>query len=387
MDNKIVFIIWNSFQLLQFKPLLNALPNALLVIEKRKKAQKIDRSLLNSIVNRSVCLKPNQLYKKLNGHFDILITQTVFEQIHLFDKTKIVMLQYGYAKEPHNYGTWRAFADLNLVYGEYARKKIAYFSPTVITGCPRYDQWFDEEFHQRAKEKYEHLLNKSKKTILYAPSWGELCSFKYYIDELYQLRKEYNILVKLHHNTLLLSNKKNNYQQIYPEINFFYQNEDILSLISVSNIVLSDYSGAVFDAMFCHKKIGLLSIPNLKLDKVDNFSIEISQRDKFGYIVNVPEELKAALSHIERLCTKTDYNNYHSLFYDTRDATKNVLDSLDKLMSGEYDLTQQQRYLRDTVKAFYSEKSKNKTPPSHLPKFLNGMKNLYTTFIKSGGKK
>lgn len=362
MKGKVAFIIWNTFQLLQFKPLLQALPTALLVIEKRKKSSEIDKSLLESIPNNVAYIDSKHIHNKLDGIFDIIIIQTVFEQLYLFRKTKIVMLQYGYAKEPHNYGAWRALADLNLVYGQYAYDRISYFSPTEIVGCPRYEQLKEKLFYKKAYEKYKHLLDPSKKTILYAPSWGELSSFSIYINTLYEQTQNYNVLVKLHHNTVLLNKKHDDktYKTLFFGVHFFYENEDILELISISDIVISDFSGAIFDAVFCGKVLILVSIPNLKAEKIDQFSLEVSSRELLGTEVFTPEELEQVLSDEHQSLVNKSINNelFPLLFHIATNSVENVVQSLESLLLGKYKLNQQQLYVRQVVQQLYLEKHK-----------------------------
>ncbi|HBD1449606.1 TPA: CDP-glycerol--glycerophosphate glycerophosphotransferase, partial [Escherichia coli] len=118
---------------------------------------------------------------ELDGLFDIIICQTIFFRMETFVKTKIVMIQYGYAKEPHNYGAWRSLGDLCLTYGDYARKKISHFCPSVSIGNPRYDKW-----HKVINNKDVQVPennNVTLKKILYVPTWGDLSSIDYYLDE------------------------------------------------------------------------------------------------------------------------------------------------------------------------------------------------------------
>lgn len=358
----IAFLVWNTFQVLHFRSLLTSLPNALLIIEQRKRSIAIQNELLSSLPNKKRYLHQNEIQREIDGKFDVLVVQTVFKQIHLFKKTKIAMLQYGYAKEPHNYGTWRAFADLNLVYGQHAYSAISYFSPTVIVGCPRYDQWFDLRFHLENYYKFAPVLDKSKKTILYAPSWGQLSSFPLYMDSLYQLADQYNVMVKIHHNTMLLGNHERNLQNIFFGVNFFYENEDILSLISVSDIIVSDFSGAIFDAAFCRKPVILLNIPNVnQVSKIDKFSLEFSQREKLGMLVDTPEELAFALEIVSQ--SPKDYlledELYSYLFTETENATKQAVSCLLDLARNSYSLSQQQLYIRHTLHELYTEKQKH----------------------------
>lgn len=355
---KIAFIAWNSFQVLHFKPLLQALPCALLIIEKRRRSVPICKDILRDINNNIAYIRHTDIYAKIDGNFDVLVAQTTFEQLYLFHRTKIALLQYGYAKEPYNYGTWRAFADLNLVYGNYAYERISYFSPTKITGCPRYDLWYQPLFHQKAKENYARVLDTSKKTIVYAPSWGELSSFKLYIEEITKLSLFYNVLVKLHHNTLLLANKHQNYEKLYPNLHFFYEGEDLLSLISVADIVISDFSGAIFDAIFCKKPVILFSIPLVDQPKLDKFSLGIAHRSALGYEVSSPERVAIT---VEKALTEqklADKMLYQQLFMGNENATQQVIDALQQLVDGKYSLSQQQLYVRQTEKLLNIEKIK-----------------------------
>lgn len=360
-SKRIAFLIWNTFQLLHFRSLLLQLPTALLVVEQRKRSIPIAQNILAEIPNNVAYIAQKDIQKKLDGKFDVLVIQTVFEQIDLFKETKIAMLQYGYAKAPHNYGTWRAFADLNLVYGQHAYDAISYFSPTESIGCPRYDQWFDVHFHLQSYYKYASILDNSKKTILYAPSWGELSSFHFYIDQLYALSERYNVIVKIHHNTTLLSNTSHNLQDLFFGVHFFYENEDIISLISIADIVISDFSGAIFDALFCRKPVVLLNIPNsVKSQKLDAFSLEIFLRSQLGTEIHSPEELGSVLDEIAAAPQKYQLAQelYANLFTETEYATKQAVYCLNKLANGDYVPSQQQQYIRQTLCELYAEKRK-----------------------------
>nr|WP_245552763.1 CDP-glycerol glycerophosphotransferase family protein [Actinobacillus capsulatus] len=355
---KIAFIAWNSFQVLHFKPLLQALPIALLIIEKRRRSVPICKDILRDINNNIAYISHTDIHAKIDGNFDVLVAQTTFEQLYLFRHTKIALLQYGYAKEPHNYGTWRTFADLNLVYGHYAYKRISYFSPTEITGCPRYDLWHQPLFHQKAKKTYGNVLDTNKKTILYAPSWGELSSFSLYITEIAKLAESHNVLVKLHHNTLLLANKHQNYEKLYPNLHFFYESDDLLSLISIADIVISDFSGAIFDAIFGKKPVVLLTIPLMNQQKLDEFSLEVAHRSKLGYEVTTPEKLAISVTQALTEQKLVDEALYQELFVHNKNATQQAINALQQLADGKYVLSQQQLYVRHTEKLLNIEKIK-----------------------------
>lgn len=166
------------------------------------------------------------------------------------------------------------------------------------------------------------------------------------------------MLVKLHHNTLLLANKHQNYEKLYPNLHFFYEGEDLLSLISVADIVISDFSGAIFDAIFCKKPVILFSIPLVDQPKLDKFSLEIAHRSALGYEVSSPERVAIT---VEKALTEqklADKMLYQQLFMGNENATQQVIDALQQLVDGKYSLSQQQLYVRQTEKLLNIEKIK-----------------------------
>lgn len=195
---------------------------------------------------------------------------------------------------------------------------------------------------------------------------GDISSFSFYIDTIYGLADKYNILVKLHHNSILLGKYTRDLNKVYPNINFFYEDEDILSLISVSDVVISDFSGAIFDAVFCRKPVVLVSPEDMSdSKKLDCFSLEITRRAQLGKIVQLPIQLEQELSKIISKPEKylVDDELYNNLFLTTDIASKKVIDCLESLAIGTYNHSQQQLYIRDAVCELYDKKRKlhNKT--------------------------
>ena len=358
----IAFVGWNPFQFLHIKHLAQQLPNTVFVLEQRSNNNVKFFSheiLYNNEI--PIIIIPQNMMHTIDGTYDIIITQTLFTDIHTITRSKLVMLQYGYAKEPHNYGTWRALASLCLTYGQYASQKIAPYCPIAVTGNPRFALWHDQQFHIKAKNSYTKQIDPNKKTILYMPTWGDLSSFDLYIEAILSLSDIYNILIKLHHNTDFLEtkrvstlNKKN--------IHFLGANDDSLELISVCDLVISDYSGAIFDALYCDKAIVLLDLPDAilhKSRKIDKYSLEFTQRDTIGIRVSSPRQLyhtvNAALNNTSDIIQKASILK-QQLFIPGNCATELTVTALEKLMDNGYPRTQSQEYIRETVIACYGDK-------------------------------
>ncbi len=127
---------------------------------------------------------------------------------------------------------------------------------------------------------------------------GDLSSIDNYLNDIIALSENYVVMLKLHHNTDCLESYIK--RKIDNRIYCYGANDDILDLINESDIVISDYSGAIFDAVYFKKPIILLN-KEVHYDnngKIDSFSIEYARRSELGYEVNNPEELFYAVQYV-----------------------------------------------------------------------------------------
>lgn len=352
---RVGFIGWNPFQFLHIKRLAQAIEGACFIFEKRKEFISEFSSEILECEDIPIMIWDRAKMPSLDGVFDIIVCQTPFFRIEEFEKTKIAMIQYGYAKEPHNYGAWRSLADVCMTYGPYATQKISPFAPSVSVGNPRYDVWGSEEFHRHAKENHGSNLDPNKKTVLYLPTWGDLSSVDQFLDSVYSLSEEYNVILKMHHNTELLESERKK-RVTDGAIVHYGTNDDLLVLLSVCDLVISDYSGAIFDAVYCKKPVVLL---NTNLDeqlggkKIDEYSLEYSRRNELGYVVNSPEELLSTVNVAlteNNLQSKTSNELREELFLETNDATKIAVSVINGLHKNEYIPSQSQAYMRSEIK-------------------------------------
>jgi hypothetical protein len=356
---KVAFIGWNPFQLIHIHDLAKQIPNSVFILEQRinNNLKYFSEDLLQNIQIPIIYVKEKELLT-LDTQYDIIIVQTYFNNLQKFTHSKIVMLQYGYAKEPHNYGVWRALASLIITYGEYAKEKVLPYAPALALGNPRYDKWHTPEFHKNVQTKYPLSFQHSK-TILYMPTWGDLSSFSYYIESIISLSSFYNILIKIHHNSEFFEKKK---IKENPNIYIFGANDDNMELLSLSNIVLSDYSGAIFDAFYCKKQIVLLDLPIAQLQKskkIDQYSLEFSQRNLLGTSISTPQILQYTIHTLlnqPHSYTVAQKKLYQTLFTNTINATQSTIEALHKLMQKHFPKTQSQSYIQQMVITSYNKK-------------------------------
>ena len=193
---------------------------------------------------------------------------------------------YGLAKDGWNYAWWNIFFDLIFVYGEYDAQKLSFYAPVVKAGNPKFDRWFKGE----VVENQLKAEAKGRPIILYLPTYGNLSSWTYYQKTLEDLSKNYFIIVKLHHGLKVSSGSK---------LIILDESSDLLSLLKIADVVISDYSGAIFDAVLAGKKLLLLNLPQIPETLSSKESLENIIREQCLQ-VNEPGEVGAKLEEILR---------------------------------------------------------------------------------------
>lgn len=286
---KIGFFVWNPFQIYQFDSIVRSCPGATYILEQRKNVdfERLFPSEFLEQVSAPIQFVDRNELSKMDGEYDAIVCQTAFGHMERFEKTKVVGMQYSMSKERHQYGPWRYLCDLNLVYGRYSYDRVSHYSPCAMVGNPRFDRWFENRLEQSKIDSVRSKLDPSKKTILYLPTWGELSSMTEFGDAVAALSQDYNVIAKVHHKTDSheASRKMTLNQSGVQEI--FGASDDLLVLLSVADLVLSDYSGAIFDAINVGKPVILLqrtpeALAFMGVEKFGLESIEYAQRHMIG---------------------------------------------------------------------------------------------------------
>lgn len=351
----VAFIGWNPFQFRHIEPVAKLLPQCFFVVEERKN-NNIEAFQEDFFKKKGINIItwPSSKLSLLDGVFDVLVCQVVFPGIEKIKKSKIVFVQYGYAKDPHNYGIWRGFGELNCTYGPYATKKVQNFSRVVETGNPEIVKWNDSLFIESSKSKFACKLDSKKRTLLYAPTWGDLSSVELYLNDLiHRAGRDFNIILKLHHNTDLIE-KSRQYIKSFKNIYLAGANDDIWELLAVSDALISDYSGAIFDGVYAEKPIVLLNIPDaISSKKEDMDCLEFKHRDEIGIQVNNPEQLDDINSLIiEGKRIRDKYNLKSKLYSQSSQPDIEIKKSIELVLSGVSSLPEH-RYLKSYLQKTY----------------------------------
>jgi len=295
----VAFHAWNPFQVFQIADIARAHKDSVLLLEKRANIdfdRVFDKSVLMEL-GLPVIETTTRKIAEGDGEFSAIVCQTPFRFIERLRKTKRIAMQYSMTKEGHQYGAWRTIFDLNLMYGEYSRARVAPLSPCRVIGNPRFEAWFSGCLNRQRLENAKAHLDPAKKTILYLPTWGDLSSVPLYQSALGKLSDTYNVIAKVHHNTDAMELKRKVALGSSGLNTIFGASDDLLYLLDCADMVLSDYSGAIFDAINVCKPVILLQNEPEKLNgqKFGLESIEYARRDEIGPVADDPERLASVL--------------------------------------------------------------------------------------------
>jgi hypothetical protein len=323
---RIGFYVRNAFQVSHFRTLFEATPDALWIGKNSSKLASFGIGPEEPVATSRFFLR-----RLMERDFDIVVSQAGPPGKGKFDHAKFVMVQYGYAKEPYNFGEWRADAHLILAYGPYAQSRFSERAPSISIGNPRWDDWNDAVFRQTAVDTLSRYMSPDRKTVLYAPTWGDLSSAPDWLDTVEALAHDYNVIVKAHHN--LTRDGQIAETSKHPNLHFLPDN-DLFALMSVSDVVISDLSGAIFDAVLCGCPVVLVAPKELRArlgKKLDAQSIEVANRAEFGTVVNIKSDLAPAIANAIQNGPTVSEDWTRSLFRTDGSVATHFQEALDTL--------------------------------------------------------
>ena len=155
--------------------------------------------------------------------------------------------------------------------------------------------------------------NNNKKTILIAPSWGMNCLFRRFGEKLLNniVNSDYNIIIRPHPQSLIsdkdIIDKFQNRYKDKNNVEWDFNRVNIYSL-SKADIMISDFSGVIFDYAFLFEKPVI--IPSFTFDKRGTDAIEI-------------DEEVWTFETIPKISFKLDENNFSNISQIIEDSINN----------------------------------------------------------------
>lgn len=203
--------------------------------------------------------------KKYPSKDNLLVTLSGMPYVFDFEAKYNIKFLYGIAKESWGYDVYNLNYDFIFTYGQRETEYLKAYSRPIPVGPLKFINY---KFERNSIYKGDR-----KPRILYMPTYAEYCSIDYLGGELKKINKIFDIKIKLHHGTTFLEPDR---VRIAEDIAETYNHTcDTQELFYWADIILSDVSGAIFDALYCKKRI--LIFQPVAPKKIDNKYISIEQ--------------------------------------------------------------------------------------------------------------
>ncbi len=226
---------------------------------------------------------------------------------------------------PDNYLKYDAI----LCAGSYDANYLSVFSKTYQTGNMKYANF---------KKKNKKIAD--KKILLYLPTYGDSCSIDEIIDELAKLKKDYYIIAKIHHGTNFVKAEKERIKKLKNIVDEFYDShKDLSELLSVAEVVLTDNSGSIFEAIYTDTPVAIFC-DDVNKHKLGNFNTTQYELVKEGIIPytndknEIDKILKKALS--KNIIEKQQMWNKDNL-YHPKNQVKDFVNIIEKYIKDDID--------------------------------------------------
>ena len=125
----------------------------------------------------------------------------------------------------------------------------------------------------------------NKPVLLYLPTFGDVSSIDNIEKAMKGLKEKYYIIAKAHHGTQYFAHEKHreSRKDILEEISdeCLGQKTDIVELLKKADIVLSDNSGSIFDAIYAEVPVAVFNEGTLnkrKLGNIDTYQYQLVER-------------------------------------------------------------------------------------------------------------
>lgn len=338
-DLRVGFVVSHPFHYLIYRPLIKALKNPLVVLETRKKTPfEFSRKFIRKLGCPYVIVDEDQL-SSVDAQVDVIFVMTPKHLAAKFKHAKTVIMQYGMAKEYYNYGLWRCQGDLNMMYGPYSHRMIEGHARSYPVGNTRLDGYVPPK--------------RGGGGLLYLPTYGALSTLEMFADALPHLNRDVPIKIKLHHasefaDASVIARLKGD-----PRITLLDGYRDALDDIAEADVVLSDYSGAIFDAIFLDSPVALFQPGYTQtVKRTDDRSIEIARAADLGEVLRSEAELIAFFDRLANgLKPKTAGVARSEFLSNPGKAVPVALELLEKLVNDELTPSLVQDSIRETYAA------------------------------------
>lgn len=375
---KISFVVYYPYQWFIYKNIYNKLPKDLceVIVDLSVHPQLQDFELRENIVSlltkESVTFRILEEIDTLNVSYfkdffkDVEVIVSCWESGCVSSQytahIKKVATTYGLAKELTMIRPSRSIYDVILAYGQKDQNYFSLLTKSIAIGNPRLDNFYNKNVDSSIQEKIlAFFKNQTKKIVLYVPTHGDLSSVHKMYDVLKGLSETYNIIFKPHYYTLREDKEViDKYKKV---ASFFVIDDswDTVEVMNISDIIISDNSSAIFDAMQVDKQIIVCDFWDTNFLDLIHKNLRITKRGlvpALTYSGSLEQEVKDK----NLVATIKKPNELVSLLENIDDIDKNYKETRRKIVHDNFSFLdgKASERARDIITHVY------KTPRNHV---------------------
>jgi hypothetical protein len=267
-QNKIGILVLGQDNFWFYENILKCLPKShyeVLIWDHEKDYHNIERGI-QACVDRGITYRIVSEAQAQGIYYKYILSHLPFGDSELKTLRRLGEIQirylYGLGFDGYQFAEWNKYYDVILCYGPYQCHKLAFCKDAlkVQIGYPRYDTFFNST-PNRGTLLTRLRCDPSRKTIVWLPTMGQLCSIEYFAASIASLSASYNVIVKPHCSTLDSKPELVALLNSLPFTNFLTSPFDSLDLFRISDFVIADYGGSAFGALYTDRNIILLDVP------------------------------------------------------------------------------------------------------------------------------
>ena len=178
--------------------------------------------------------------------------------------------------------------------------------------------------------------------MLYLPTYGKSNSINDIADELFKLKDKYTIITKLHHGTNYFnyeSQKRDKLNALFSEC--YDSKYPLENLLSRADVVLSDNSGSIFDAIYANVPVAIFSrsIEYFKYEDLEPYQYTLIQDGIIPY-TNSPDKLSDIIEEALSKNIKNKQNELHEKLFNLsyNDGLKEFITILNLYLNDEVNM-------------------------------------------------
>lgn len=231
-----------------------------------------------------------------------------------------------------------------ICYGPYEAGYLKAYARTHIIGNMLFEDF-----------KRKKTTEEEKPVLLYLPTYGEGSSLELVIDKIDELKEHYHVITKFHHGTSFLKAEQKRLEDFRRKCDEWYDHNIQLSeLLEKADVVLSDNSGAVFEAICVGIPVCIIAKElNEGLDEFYSTQSDLVRKEVIPYSDDAEDIVRIVEEALSQEYIEKQKKIRETYFYHTDKMAEEFADVIEYYLNDKLNIRRKQ--LHDILNRRYRE--------------------------------